>query len=97
MNWGYRMTINVWELENTGSNGYTTNLPDLDDFLEGSSIPDIKEKISVLRLMFGENFEKLDEWEKAHTEKAYLSLRKKGKCRCGSCLDIYEWWVCESR
>lgn len=91
------MSVNIWELENTGFSKMNTNYTNLNDMLEGSYISDIKESISVLRLMFGENFEKLNEWEKNYGDKAYLAERKKGRCRCGSCDDIYEWWVCESR
>ncbi len=90
---------NEWELEYTGFTRQTIGYLGVDGILEGSSISQVIETIDRLRYIFGDNFEKLYELQRKYDggHKQYFKEIKKGKCRCGSCDDIYEWWICVSR
>jgi hypothetical protein len=71
------------------------DLHDVDYDIHGYRLGDLKESFRRLRSVFGENFEKVDEWIEEFGEMAYLSEVKNGVCRCGSCDDIYEYWICK--
>jgi hypothetical protein len=71
------------------------DLNDVDFDLDGYRLDDLQEAFRRLRVAFGENFEKVDEWIAEFGEQAYISEVKNGICRCGSCDDIYEYWICK--
>lgn len=63
--------------------------------LDGFRLDDLQDAFRRLRAAFGQNFEKVDEWIAEFGEKAYISEVENGVCRCGSCDDIYEYWICK--
>jgi hypothetical protein len=72
------------------------DLNDVDFDLDGYRLDDLQEAFRRLRVAFGENFEKVDEWIAEFGERAYISEVRNGACRCGSCDDIYEYWICKN-
>lgn len=85
-----------WTIENTGWTRLETG-PDLMDLLDGTYTRDTIEVISKLRQLFGKDFEKLYELDNQYNGKAYTKQVVTGKCRCGSCDDIFELHICINR
>lgn len=90
---------NEWELEYAGFTKQDTSWYCLDDLIEDREIDDVIGSIERLQSIFGENFEKLYELQRKYDggTKHYFKQVKKGNCRCGSCDDIYEYWICTKR
>lgn len=88
--------MSEWLIENTGFTRLSTGY-DVMDLLDGSYTGDIITVIDKLKEIFGENFEKLYQLDSDYNGKAYAKQVKAGKCRCGSCDDIYELHICTSR
>lgn len=88
--------MSEWLIEDTGWTRMETGL-DLMDLLNGSYTGDIIEIIEKLQKLFGEKFEKLYELDNQYNGKAYTKQVVTGKCRCGSCEDIYALHICIDR
>lgn len=90
---------NELELEFAGFTRQDTGWLSLDDLIEDRNIDDVIDSIEQLKNIFGENFEKLYELQRKYDggTKQYFKQVKKGNCRCGSCDDIYEYWICTKR
>lgn len=75
--------------------GITKQDLNIDLDLDGIRLEDLQESFRRLKAVFGQNFEKVDEWIEEFGSRAFLSEVKNGICLCGSCDDIYEYWICK--
>lgn len=93
------MNEQEWELEFAGFTRQSISWHNLSGLFDGSTIDEVIDSIDCLKSIFGENFEKLYELQRKYDggHKQYFKEIKKGNCRCGSCDDIYEWWICTRR
>lgn len=85
--------MNEWKMENTGLTRLDTGYGPFGDLLDGSYVGDVIDAIERMKMTFGDNFEKLYEWEKKYEGKAYFKNIHTGGCRCGSCDDVLQWWL----